>query len=214
MDTSIKLKKQGVNFSGQGAQVSTDVCWHQKGQSLTEIAIALPVLMVLFLGIVEVAYYMYADIAVRNITRESARVAIKETSDHTTAEWAALVMTTTLRSSAGSFLQPNSADDTIIVTKVKVALDGSLTCAGPLAATWPDGGQGPDSANSQFSDCGKIQGSLAQMPGILGHASGLQDDAFIITEYFHHHHPIIGLTVVAADGITLYSSATMRLIGQ
>jgi Flp pilus assembly protein TadG len=45
----------------------------ERGNSLVEIALVLPVLLVLFLGIVEVAFLLFAHVQVANATREGAR---------------------------------------------------------------------------------------------------------------------------------------------
>jgi Flp pilus assembly protein TadG len=46
----------------------------ERGNSLVEIALVLPVLLVLFLGIVEVAFLLFAHVQVANATREGARI--------------------------------------------------------------------------------------------------------------------------------------------
>lgn len=46
----------------------------ERGNSLVETALVLPVLMVLFLGIVEVAFLLFAHVQVANATREGARL--------------------------------------------------------------------------------------------------------------------------------------------
>ena len=46
---------------------------YERGNSLVEVALVLPVLMVLFLGIVEVAFLLFAHVQVANATREGAR---------------------------------------------------------------------------------------------------------------------------------------------
>ena len=45
----------------------------EHGNSLVEIALVLPVLLVLFLGIVEVAFLLFAHVQVANASREGAR---------------------------------------------------------------------------------------------------------------------------------------------
>ena len=45
----------------------------ESGNSLVEVALVLPVLLVLFLGIVEVAFFLFAHVQVANATREGAR---------------------------------------------------------------------------------------------------------------------------------------------
>lgn len=45
----------------------------ERGNSLVEIALVLPVLLVLFLGIVEVAFLLFAHVQVANAAREGAR---------------------------------------------------------------------------------------------------------------------------------------------
>jgi Flp pilus assembly protein TadG len=44
-----------------------------EGQSLVEVALVLPVLVVLFLGIAEVGFILFAQVQVANATREGAR---------------------------------------------------------------------------------------------------------------------------------------------
>jgi Flp pilus assembly protein TadG len=46
---------------------------NERGSSLVEVALVLPVLLVLFLGIVEVAFLLFAHVQVANATREGAR---------------------------------------------------------------------------------------------------------------------------------------------
>jgi Flp pilus assembly protein TadG len=46
---------------------------NERGSSIVEVALALPVLLVLFLGIVEVAFLLFAHVQVANATREGAR---------------------------------------------------------------------------------------------------------------------------------------------
>jgi len=46
---------------------------NQRGSSLVEVALVLPVLLTLFLGIVEVALLLFAHVQVANATREGAR---------------------------------------------------------------------------------------------------------------------------------------------
>ncbi len=45
----------------------------ERGQSLVEIALILPVILILFLGIAEVGFILYAHVQVANATREGAR---------------------------------------------------------------------------------------------------------------------------------------------
>jgi len=45
----------------------------ERGSSLVEVALVLPVLMILFLGIVEVGFLLFAHVQVANATREGAR---------------------------------------------------------------------------------------------------------------------------------------------
>jgi Flp pilus assembly protein TadG len=55
----------------------------ERGNSLVEVALVLPVLMVLFLGIVEVAFLLFAHVQVANAAREGrapVRCAVSTTS--------------------------------------------------------------------------------------------------------------------------------------
>jgi Flp pilus assembly protein TadG len=46
---------------------------NERGNSLVEIALVLPVLLVLFLGIVEVGFLLFAHVQIANAAREGAR---------------------------------------------------------------------------------------------------------------------------------------------
>ena len=45
----------------------------QPGQSLVEAALVIPILLILFLGIAEVGFFLFAQVQVVNATREGAR---------------------------------------------------------------------------------------------------------------------------------------------
>jgi Flp pilus assembly protein TadG len=47
----------------------------ERGNSLVEVALVLPVVLILFLGVVEVAFVLLAHVQVANATREGARYA-------------------------------------------------------------------------------------------------------------------------------------------
>lgn len=47
--------------------------WCPPGQSLVEVALTLPVLVILFLGIAEVGFFLYSHVQVANATRAGAR---------------------------------------------------------------------------------------------------------------------------------------------
>lgn len=46
----------------------------EQGQSLVEIALVVPILLVLFLGIAEVGFFLFSHVQVANATRSGARV--------------------------------------------------------------------------------------------------------------------------------------------
>ncbi len=46
---------------------------NERGQSLVEVALVIPALLILFLGIAEVGFYLFAHVQVANATREGAR---------------------------------------------------------------------------------------------------------------------------------------------
>jgi len=183
-----------------------------RGQSLVEMAITLPFLLILFLGMTEVGYYMFATISVHNTAREAARVAAKEPqfSNNTIDDWATMVMTDVLKSATASFLNPSGDDDTVIVTHITTDSSGTITTCESKSAIWLDTGTpGPDS--SRFT-CADLQALVDQIPTTLG--TNFEQDEFILVEYYHHHYPVIGLTVVMPQGVQLYSYTVMRVIGQ
>ena len=50
-------------------------CFNHQGQSTVEAALVLPVVLILFLGIVEVGFFLLAHVQVANAAREGARYA-------------------------------------------------------------------------------------------------------------------------------------------
>ena len=46
---------------------------NERGQSLVEVALIIPALLILFLGIAELGFYLYTHVQVANATREGAR---------------------------------------------------------------------------------------------------------------------------------------------
>jgi Flp pilus assembly protein TadG len=45
----------------------------KQGQSLVEVALVIPALLILFLGIAELGFYLYTHVQIANATREGAR---------------------------------------------------------------------------------------------------------------------------------------------
>ncbi|MFQ5398199.1 MAG: TadE/TadG family type IV pilus assembly protein [Anaerolineae bacterium] len=203
---------QGKAISKRAAQTGPSVDERNRGQSLVEVALALPFLLILFLGMVEVGWYMYAANIVHNTAREGARVAAKENvlDPKTIQDWASLVLTDVIKSTSNDYISPNSTNDTVIVTRATSNSQGSLTYCESMSAVWPDtGSPGPDTSRVS---CADLQAKIIQMGVDLGGSFGTDD--FIVVEYFHHHDPLFGLTVVAPQGLTLYSYSIMRIIGQ
>lgn len=193
--------------------------WHNKnrrgtsrGQSMVELAITLPFLLILFLGTAEVAYYMFAANTVNNTAREAARRAVRESryDTITISQWADIVGARLDQSASSSFLQPTSVTDTAFVTHFRSDNAGNLISCETAPVIWPaDNAAGTDT--SQIS-CALLAEKTANMATTLG--TVLSDDDFIVVEYYHHHTPIIGLTIVSPNGVTIYSSSIMRIIGQ
>ncbi len=183
-----------------------------RGQSLVELAITLPFLLVLFLGSVEVSYYMFAANTVHNTAREAARRAARESryDTITISQWATIVGNKLDQSASSSFLKPTSAADTAIVTHFKSDSLGNLTTCESATVIWPsDNAAGTDPS---LISCADLATKLTNMTATLG--TTLSDDDFIVVEYYHRHTPIIGLTIVSPNGVTIYSSSIMRIIGQ
>ncbi len=183
-----------------------------RGQSMVELALTLPMLLLLFLGLVEVSYYLYAANTVHYVARESARVASKESRSlpKTINEWSTIVISSTNRVATAGFLAPTSVDDTVITSFVTTDATGAIASCAIQKGNWPaDNQSGPDV--SKFT-CVNLSSLVTQMSVDLGVT--LNNDKLIVVEYYHHHYPLIGLTVVAPNGITLYSYTAMRIIGE
>jgi hypothetical protein len=132
----MKDKKQSTIFPREGG-------WN--GQSLVEMAIIMPLLIVMFIGVIEVGYVLRTQMIMNTTVREGARFATKpnhmDLRDETTAEASYSDVIEQMDVSQGDLLV--NEFDGIIITNIYVEagfpcdFENRLTCDCAIASTNP-----------------------------------------------------------------------------
>ena len=200
-----------------GSRVHRRASRDAKGQSMVELALALPVLLIIFLGLIELAILLRAHLVVVNANREAARFAARGTfTDEQIAERAIF----SIRTAPDNELLPlrmagPEANSQIIVTRFSVPSLASEP------ATWQPayitGTLGLDSQidpqamanqfkaeNDQFND-----DLIASQPDAV---RTMQD--VVVVEIFYHHYEVLHAPLVEwvfPDPMVVYSRTVMRI---
>ena len=103
-----------------------------QGQSLVEIALILPVILVLFLGLAEVAFILYAHVQVANAAREGARRGSLCRFNGNCATLATVVETA-VKNEPGQALNMNGSNT--VVTVQPASLSSAPAVGTPLTVT-------------------------------------------------------------------------------
>lgn len=102
----------------------------QKGQSLVEIALILPIVLILFLGLTEVGFFLYSHVQVANAAREGARYGTlcNKNGNCSTLGELTTAVTERVEKEAPTLLGPAN-------TTVAVAWTGDSTIGTPITVT-------------------------------------------------------------------------------
>ena len=180
-----------------------------RGQSLLEFALALPVLLILFLGLIELALVLRAQLVLTNANREAARYA-----------------------SHGAFTDEQVAERTKIsfANQLPVELSGPEANTGIIITRFhiPTGAADPDYDSPYITGTLTYttgSGEVRETPSKLEPESYAQElkakntgffttnDVVIVETYYHHyqvlHAPLIEW--VFPEPIALYMRTTMRI---
>jgi Flp pilus assembly protein TadG len=182
-----------------------------RGQSLLEFALALPVLLILFLGLIELALAMRAQLVLTNANREAARFASRGTAtDRQVAERAMVSFAKQLPvETAGP-----DANTGIIVTRFHIPADqqeaatffSPVYITGTLTYTAPNGTV--ESTPSKLVPATYAQKLKDQNRGYF-----TDNDVVVVETYYHHyqllHAPLIEW--VFPEPIVLYVRTVMRI---
>ncbi len=165
----------------------------ERGQSMVETAIFFSMLLILLVGVIEVAVAVNAYLVVVNAAREGARYAVSDF-NRTNQEIAAFTK------GNATALNLNSSNSTIIVTRVNTTTDGSgnITLTAYTATYEPT--LGTDA--SRFNQTNV----LSRLSNVSTKVAG--DDEFVIVEFFYSY-PFF----LAQVSIPMYSYTAMRVVG-
>lgn len=160
---------------------------------MVETAIFFSVLLILLVGVIEVAVAVNAYLVVINAAREGARYAVGDF-NLTNAEIA-----TYTKGNAAS-LNLNASNATIIVTRVNTTTDGNgvVTLTGYSVTYEPTLGNDSSRFN-QSNVLARLNNVTSKVPG---------DDEFVIVEFFYYY-PFF----LAQVNIPMYSYTAMRVVG-
>ena len=95
----------------------------ERGQSLAELALVMPLLLMILVAMVEVGWAMRSHLIVTTASREAARFAARRVFDYAEIEEVAEVALLSLN----PVFEGGDADTTIIITKVQIDAEGYWT---------------------------------------------------------------------------------------
>ena len=180
-----------------------------RGQSLLEFALALPVLLILFLGLIELAMAMRAQLVLTNANREAARYASHG------AFTDEQVIERTLFAFADQLpveLSGPDANTGIIITRFHIPSgDGAPTYEEPYITgtlTYSDDGGDVFDTPSQIEPASYAQQLKEQNEGFF-----TANDVVLVETYYHHrqvlHAPLVEWFI--PEPIVLYRRTAMRI---
>jgi len=188
-----------------------------KGQSMVELALTLPVLLIIFLGLIELAILLRAHLVVVNANREAARFAARGTfTDEQIAERAIF----SIRTAPDNALLPiemtgPDANTQILVTRFSVPYLASEP------ATWQAAYiTGTLGLNSQIDPQAMANQFKAQNDQFNDDLIASQPDAVrtmqdvVVVEIFYHHYEVLHAPLVEwvfPDPMVVYSRTVMRI---
>jgi hypothetical protein len=190
----------------------------RRGQSFTELAMILPLIMIVFFGMVEIGWWVQSWISVATAAREGARFGSRGL--HVTGSEIAQVANVSLSSTLNVTLEGLEANTRIIVTQIDVEPDGSLD----VYDIYTLGDLDVESSVCTLGPCGPdsidiIQLSEANLafngnPSFCGDEDGCRAD-LIVVEAYHNHRlllPVPFITDYIDEHVTLNGRGIMRVL--
>jgi hypothetical protein len=202
-----------------------------EGQSLVETAILLPLLLMLFLGLIEVGFAMYNYITIAGANREAARLASRgRFPDETVA--ARVVSAGGSREVSGvtePYLRTTGADPNtgIIVTRVTIPAEsgeeiqttvyvsGTISVDGNLEPVDPSRAHLNSMSHDELLDYlnhrRTVAAEIDEYRTALDYEV-LTAETYVIVETFFTHDLLTSGLPVIPDPLTLYFASTLRIL--
>lgn len=153
----------------------------QRGQAVIEFAMTAPLLLLLILGVVELAHAFNANLAVINAGREGARLAAR-----------------------GNIFTPDQIRLVVESHTDRIDLAGSGAIVVTRVQSAPAGFVSYDNETLLGSEASRFDGaSLASLhqQATASNPSYLRQDKFVIVEVFYQHRTITGFLPFLPDGV-------------
>ena len=178
----------------------------ERGQSLAELALVMPLLLMILVAMVEVGWAMRSHLIVTTASREAARFAARRVFDYPEIEEVA--------DAALFYLHPvyegADANATIIITKVQISAAGSWTI---------DGGQSYVEGDLPVeSGLGAAQYNQIAADNVVFNAAhpGIQSENNVVVVEVFYDHDLLLASRIAGDWIglgplRLYSRSISRI---
>jgi hypothetical protein len=172
----------------------------QRGQSLAELALVLPLLLMILVGMVEVGWAMRAHLTVTTASREGARFASRRVFEYDEIQEVVYVAMLSLN----PVFDGPDANATIIITKVPIDADGNWTIDGGapyVTGTLPVESRVPA---GMFSDIAQDNADYYDT-----------ENNVVVVEVFYDHGLLLGTRVgtqfVGLGPLRLYSRSISRI---
>jgi hypothetical protein len=161
-----------------------------KGQSFVEIAVTLPIILLVFFGMVEVGFAAHSYLVITNASREGARFGSRGV--HVPIDEITAVIETAMHSSLDIVYDGVDANTTIIVTQIDIDENGNYDVydrgvRGSLAVTSSicEPADSPcSSSDLELQDFIDANLSFNTTEGLCNERDGCNSD-FVVVEVFH-----------------------------
>ena len=167
-----------------------------RGQNFLEIAIALPIILLIFFGMVEIGWTAHAYVVVVNAAREGARFGSRGV--HVSIDDITYIVETAMKSSLELDFDGEDANTTIIITQIDIDEDGDYRVYDQgvrgeldISSAICEPSQAPCTAQAldlqKFIDAND---NFNNTPGLCQDSEGCSGD-FILVEVFHLHESAV-----------------------
>ena len=168
----------------------------EQGQSFVEIALTLPIILLVFFGMIEVGFAAHSFLVVTNASREGARFGSRGV--HVPIDEVTSVIETAMQSSLDIVYDGADANTTIIVTQIDIDEDGNYSIydtgvQGSLAVTSSicEPADAPcDASDLDLQDFIDANLSFNATEGLCNERDGCNSD-FVVVEVFHMYESAV-----------------------
>jgi hypothetical protein len=178
----------------------------ERGQSLAELALVMPLLLMILVAMVEVGWAMRSHLIVTTASREAARFAARRVFDYPEIEEVAEVALLSLN----PVYDGADANATIIITKVQINPDGSWTIDGGQPYVKGDLAVGSTMGTAEYN-----QIAADNVVFNTTHSGIDSENNVVVVEVFYDHDLLLGSRIagdwVGVGPLRLYSRSISRI---